>query len=127
MGWPVAGFHSHTLPPVPSAPALASILPSGLNATSVTPPWVTVWRGEPKGWPVAGFHSRTVPFAGAGQHLAVGAKRHPGHAALGDRLERGADGLAGDRVRRPHCAVAVGARQHLAARAERQRMDSGLG
>ena len=32
MGWPVAGFHSRT---VPSPPALASSLPSGLNATAV--------------------------------------------------------------------------------------------
>ena len=29
-GWPVAGFHSRT---VPSPPPLASSLPSGLNAT----------------------------------------------------------------------------------------------
>ena len=34
MGWPVARFHSRT---VPSLSALASILPSGLNATVLTP------------------------------------------------------------------------------------------
>ena len=51
---------------MPSAPALASSLPSGLNATPVTPPWALVaWRGAPAGWPVAGFHNRTVPSAPA--------------------------------------------------------------
>ena len=59
-GRPVAGFHSRT---VPSPPALASSLPSGLNATAITPPSgpEPVRSGAPTGRPVAGFHSRTVP------------------------------------------------------------------
>ena len=63
MGWPVAGFHSRTVPPPASLLTLelASILPSGLNATPSTVFWVPIWRGEPMGWPVAGSHSRTVP------------------------------------------------------------------
>ena len=59
MGWPVTGSHSRT---VPSAPALASSLPTGLNATANTPyPVLAMWRGVPAGRPAAGFHSRTVP------------------------------------------------------------------
>ena len=44
MGWPVAGFHSRT---VPSLSALASILPFGLNAMPFTPLplLMPVWRG----------------------------------------------------------------------------------
>ena len=59
-GRPVAGFHSRT---VPSASALASSVPSGLNATPGTPNrgLLVAWRGAPTGWPVAGFHSRTMP------------------------------------------------------------------
>ena len=63
MGWPVPGFQSRT---VPSLSALASILPSGLNATAFTPPQVRGGsRGAPMGWPVPGFHSRTVPSLSA--------------------------------------------------------------
>ena len=58
-GLPVAGFHSRTAPP-PSA--LASSVPSGLNATAETPlKGMVAAIGAPTGWPVAGFHSRTVP------------------------------------------------------------------
>ncbi len=58
-GWRVAGFHNCT---VPLEPALASNLPSGLNATPDTLLSALVARrGVPTGWPVAGFHSRTVP------------------------------------------------------------------
>ena len=60
-GWPVTGFHNRT---VPSPPAVASSLPSGLNATASTPPWgpaLVAWRGAPTGWLVTGFHHRTVP------------------------------------------------------------------
>ena len=63
MGWRLARFHSRT---VPSASALASSLPSGLNATARTPFGLLVaWRGAPTGWPVARFHSRTVPSPSA--------------------------------------------------------------
>jgi hypothetical protein len=55
----VARFHSRT---VPSPPALASSLPSGLNATEVRPVWAS---RAPMGCLVAGFHSRTVPSAPA--------------------------------------------------------------
>ena len=58
----VAGFHSRT---VPSASALASSSPSGLNATPFTPYPIAAGRGVPMGCPVAGFHSRTVPSASA--------------------------------------------------------------
>ena len=56
----MAGFHSRT---VPSEPALASSLPSGLNATPYTPALgpVTAGRGVPEGWRVTVFHSRSVP------------------------------------------------------------------
>ena len=54
----MAGFHSRT---VPSASALASSLPPGLNATPYTPKMAPVWWDGPTGRPVAGFHSRTVP------------------------------------------------------------------
>ena len=74
-GWPVAGSHSRT---VPSPPALASSLPSGLNATPDTPPgrWPVEGRAD-------GLAGGRVPqphravAAGAGQQLAVGAERHP--------------------------------------------------
>ena len=58
----MAGFHSRT---VPSPPALASSLPSGLNATPYTPCRALACRGAPTARPVAGFHSRTVPSAPA--------------------------------------------------------------
>src|SRR5262249_43311340 len=54
----VAGFHSRTVPSSP--PALASSLPSGLNATDVIAPACPV-RGLPIWRWVAGFHSRTAP------------------------------------------------------------------
>ena len=58
-GWPVAGCHIRT---VPSVSALASSVPSGLNATSGTPyrKLLVAWRVAVR-WPVAGFHSHTVP------------------------------------------------------------------
>src|SRR5215475_11557981 len=61
-GRPVAGFHSRM---VPSPPALASSLPSRLNATPYGPITAPVWRVLPAGRPVDGFHSRTVPSATA--------------------------------------------------------------
>ena len=63
-GWPVAGSHSRT---VPSVSALASSLPSGLNATPFTQRTGAGdgTEGAPTGWPVAGFHSRTVPSLSA--------------------------------------------------------------
>ena len=118
-GWPVAGFHSRT---VPSASALASSLPSGLNATPYTPPF---WGGGVEGR-ADGLAGGRVPQphravgAGAGQQLAVGAERHPEHAVPGaGGVEGRADGLAGGRVPQPHRAVAVGAGQQLAVGAER--------
>src|SRR5438105_4595958 len=54
--WPVAGFHS---PTVPSVSALASRLPSGLNATPYTPSRALPWMGPPKGCLLAVFHSRS--------------------------------------------------------------------
>ena len=58
MARPVAEFHSRTMP---SAPAVASSLPSGLNATPNTlpPEPVSAGRGAPTGCPVTGFHNRT--------------------------------------------------------------------
>ena len=121
-GWPVAGFHNRT---VPSAPALASSLPSGLNATPVTPP---LRAGVSPKSSADGPAGGRVPQpdgavgAGAGQQLAVRAERHPGHAALGARISgarSSADGLPGGRVPQPDGAVAVGAGQQLAVRAER--------
>jgi hypothetical protein len=44
--------------------ALASTLPSGLNATPLTS-WAPAWRGAPAGCLVTGFHSRTVPSLSA--------------------------------------------------------------
>ena len=61
--WPVAGSHNRT---VPSASALASSLPSGLNATPSTPPPLGLAaRIVRSAWPVAGSHNRTVPLAPA--------------------------------------------------------------
>ena len=59
-GWPVAGFHSRTLP---SVSALASSLPSGLNAAPGTPyrKLLVAWMGATAERPVAGCHSHTVP------------------------------------------------------------------
>jgi hypothetical protein len=59
----VAVFHSRT---VPSPSALASRVPSGLNATADTPLGPEpVAMDAPTGWPVAGSHSRTVPSPSA--------------------------------------------------------------
>ena len=59
----MAGSHSRT---VPSPPALASSVPSGLNATPHTLYRALVARrGAPTGSLVAGFHSRTVPSPSA--------------------------------------------------------------
>ena len=57
----MSAFHSRT---VPSAPALASRCPSGLNTTLCTVPLCPV-SGSPTGWPVSALHSRTVPSAPA--------------------------------------------------------------
>ena len=54
---PVAASHRRA---VPSAPAVASILPSGLNATAYTVP-VCPASGAPNGRPVPGSQRRTVP------------------------------------------------------------------
>src|SRR6516225_4418285 len=71
----VAVFHSRT---VPSPPALASSLPSGLNATEITPFWALAGRGAPTGWRVAVFHSRTVPSPPAvASRLLVGLNATP--------------------------------------------------
>ena len=56
----MAGYHSRT---VPSASALASRLPLGLNATPFTA--LPACSGEWAGWPVAGCHIRMVPSASA--------------------------------------------------------------
>src|SRR6266566_9950276 len=50
---------------VPSESALASQLPSGLNATPYTPFRAPVWRVAPTGWLVSGFHNSTVPSESA--------------------------------------------------------------
>ena len=119
-GWPVAGFHSRT---VPSAPALASSLPSGLNATPCTPSRAAAGRGgaRRRGWPVAGFHSRTVPSPPAlASSLPSGLNATPYTPfRAGAGLEGRADGLAGGRVPQPHRAVGAGAGQQLAVGAER--------
>ena len=59
---------------VPFASALASSVPSGLNATPVAPPCgpVPASSGGPTGWPAAGSHSRTVPSASALALLQAG-------------------------------------------------------
>ena len=121
-GRPVAGFHSRT---VPSAPAVASSLPSGLNATARTPYRAVV---RPLAWRVAdGAAGGRVPqphravAVGAGQQLAVGAERHRVHAVPGGGVQGRADGAAGGRVPQPHRAVGAGAGQQLAAGAERHR------
>ena len=64
IAWLVAGFHNRT---VPSLSALASSLPSGLNATPTTTlePRPVAWTGVRTAWPVAGFHNRTVPSSSA--------------------------------------------------------------
>ena len=59
--WPVAGSHNRTMP---SPSALASSLPSGLNATPFTRPEVSA-RMVRTAWPVAGSHNRTMPSLSA--------------------------------------------------------------
>ena len=118
-GWPVAGFHNRT---VPSPPAVASSLPSGLNATPITPLGAgRSWRGVPTGWPVAGSHNRTVPSPPAlASSLPSGLNATPNTPPAGRRPWRGVPiGLAGGRVPQPHRAIAAGAGQQLAVRAER--------
>ena len=120
-GWPVAGSHNRTLP---SASALASSLPSGLNATPFTPtasPVVSA-RMVRTGWPVAGSHNRTLPSASAlASSLPSGLNATPitPHILAGGVGRDGADGLAGGRIPQPHPAVEVGAGQQLAVGAER--------
>ena len=64
---------------VPSSLPLASVCPSGLNATESTVTVLPV-RGWPSGWGSAGSvtsHSRIVPSrAAAGQGVPVGAECH---------------------------------------------------
>ena len=124
--WPVAGFHNRT---VPSLPALASSLPSGLNATPDTTSWRSGLEGRADG--LAGDRvpqPHRAVAVGAGQQLAIRAERHPRHAVLGaGGVEGRADGLAGGRVPQPHRAVAVGAGQQLAVRAERHPVHTALG
>ena len=84
---------------VPSPSALASSVPSGLNATPSTPYRALVaWRGWPTGRPVAVFHSRTVPSPSAlASSVPSGLNATP-HAAVPGRWCRSegrADGLAG--------------------------------
>ena len=56
-------FVAHLNCTMPSEPALASSLPSGLKATADRPPLEPepVWRGAPVGSPVSGFHHRSDP------------------------------------------------------------------
>ena len=88
---PVAGFHSRT---VPSPSALASSLPSGLNATPVTLPAGVSPEGSAGGLP---GHRVPQPYGavavGAGQQLAVRAERHLVHGARGVSPEGSAGGL----------------------------------
>ena len=74
MRSPVATSHSRT---VPSSLPVASVLPSGLNATDHTEPVWPVSGGADAGWPVATSHSRTVPSSlPVASSRAVGAERH---------------------------------------------------
>ena len=85
MGWPVPGFQSRT---VPSLSALASILPSGLNATAITPRRGP-WRREGSTDGLAGARvpePHRAVAVGAGQHLAIRAERHPGHVTARARI-----------------------------------------
>ena len=88
-GRPVAGSHNRT---VPSPPALASSLPSGLNATPLTPPLPPVPAVDRCADGLAGDRipqPHRAVVAGAGQQLAVRAERHPGHAADRGRCRPG--------------------------------------
>ena len=117
MGWPVAGSHNRT---VPSPSALASSLPSGLNATRSRRVGAGVGEGAPMGWPVAGSHNRTLPSAPAlANSLPSGLNATPFTTAsrAGASARRGVrDGLAGGRIPQPHPAVAASAGQQLAIR-----------
>ena len=80
-------------------------MPSGLNATLVTPP-VCPLRVSVS-WPVAASHTFTVPsLTGGGEPRAVGAERHARDTAgvplEGERL------LAGRRVPHLHRPVTAG-------------------
>ncbi len=76
---PVAGFHSRTYP---SVPAVASSLPSRLNATPFTPPLVTAREGSADGLPAGRVPQPHGAVAvRAGQQLAVRGERCPFHAA----------------------------------------------
>ena len=124
-GWPVAGFHNRTVPPLPSVSALASSLPSGLNATPYTLA-VGAGVGEHGGANRLGGGRVPQPHgavgAGGGQQLAVWAERHPVHdaedAGAGVGEHGGADRLAGGRVPQPDRPLAVSGRQQLAVWAE---------
>ena len=116
-GWPVTGSHNRT---VPSLPALASSLPSGLNATASRQPVLAGGglRRRAGRWPdptAAPCHRRR-PLASS---LPSGLNATPSTPPVSWSAGGGADGLAGDRVPQPHRAVAAGAGQQLAVRAER--------
>ena len=113
----------------PSVSALASSLPSGLNATSFTPPPAGISRKRSAG----GLPGDRVPpphipvVVRAGQQLAVRAERHPEHPARADQ-PRGAPTacpVAGFHSRT--VPVGAGGGQQLAVRAERDRGNGGQG
>src|SRR6516165_7164895 len=58
----MAGSHNRA---VPSAPAVARILPPGLNDNEFTAPAVAISGAPPRCWPVATAHSHTAPPAPA--------------------------------------------------------------
>ena len=96
--------------------ALASLCPSGLNATPVT---VSVWpvRGAPS-WPVSAFHNRTVLSSPAlASRCPSGLNATPHRAGVAG--QGGADGLAGVGVPQPHRVVVAGAGQPVPVGAER--------
>jgi hypothetical protein len=98
--WPVRGFHSRTLP---SVPAVAITLPSGLNATPFTPPKVSAPPGENVtpawGWTKtgapAGGHGRICGEETAGPHGLAGEGHHWGADSAGGVREPGIGAVAG--------------------------------
>ena len=78
-GWPVAGFHSGTVPsPLPVASSLPSWLKTTTSDGGPDPEMGPTWMSGPTGQPVAGFHSRTVPSSPVlASSLASGLKAVP--------------------------------------------------